>query len=924
MPNGKNSSGGSSNAENWFEDSNNEVREQSKGFNDNDPPFFMRNSSSSQTPPDGRQQHLQRFVGNDAARSLPHRTGMLRLGTDGSSTEDFRGVIDDLTVENKKLKRRLKQYEKLHDSHLKDEKLFEIRVHGLAVDKKRELEELLRKFAGNLNKPPGFEFPANGYEGIVPGLKSHKTASSLTSLHNNDSAYASMSASGQGSSQGAGDAKPKNVAQYAKSRQQNIQSYLHHIPEGLMPHENPAHMSERAKKKMVVNRLEQIFAGKGALAGPHYQALQQQDVSQMAAHADRTAGQEQGRPSVREGHREAPIMQRETEDPTDPATMYQVYQTESLNYQEGEKVGEHDFAGHSPKNSSPDQRPTRPLDLDPDRAQVPSDNLRYIRHLGFSPKDPESQQTYEEGHGWVYLNLLVNMAQLHTINVTSDFVRKALTEYSDHFELSADGRKVRWSGGAAMTRTSSQAGYTDPRVDDTQSPRKRVKLCHPDSIRSRAPTGLQRRGGSSVLQQENNKLMYTPLFHHRSGTEDSDDSSDEDEDTMSSDFPQPIGGDLSSAMTSSGVRTTSTKKHKKRDNGPIIFYNNARFCTDLSGDPEANGNPRAPPYKLSTVTPIGKPQPTTTERMLETRGPLDDAKQLPEPMDLSDNPIPDSLELSFPPPSSPRSETNSEDFCPIPLEVTGMGGIYPADNFAIAVESRHARVDQTSAPTVSVQTASKNIPARFAKIFEEGNPNRQVRGAVNQQVLKVKHIEHPPSKLPPALCFMPLDEDSDEESEAGADMSLSPPSPGAFPPSTAPQAIEMPDADSDDSDDSMSDADSVESDAGSDGSDGSLDLLAAARAADPEAIRQKEREYDAEMAERLAEEIPAGSSAATAGGGSGFASPASGVDAEEYRQAKRNAAALRQPQGLKRARTSDSMIVQGMAGSQGGAESVMS
>jgi len=57
--------------------------------------------------------------------------------------------------------------------------------------------------------------------------------------------------------------------------------------------------------------------------------------------------------------------------------------------------------------------------------------------------------------------------------------------------------------------------------------------------------------------------------------------------------------------------------------------------------------------------------------------------------------------------------------------------------------------------------------------------------------------------------------------------------------------------------------------------DGSIDLLATAREIDPEAIRAREREYDSNIAERLAEGIPAGSSAATAGGGSGSNSPAS-------------------------------------------------
>nr|OQO28337.1 hypothetical protein B0A51_04056 [Rachicladosporium sp. CCFEE 5018] len=139
---GKTSSGESSNAEGWFDRSNNQLHRDAAAspYADSDPPFFMRNSSSSQSPPDG--SHM-----------LPHRPGLMELGTDGNSNEEYRSVIDDLTVENQKLKRRLKKYEKLHDSHLKDEKLFEIRVHGLPVDKKRELEEMLRNFASNMHAP---------------------------------------------------------------------------------------------------------------------------------------------------------------------------------------------------------------------------------------------------------------------------------------------------------------------------------------------------------------------------------------------------------------------------------------------------------------------------------------------------------------------------------------------------------------------------------------------------------------------------------------------------------------------------------------------------------------------------------------------------------------------------------------------------
>jgi hypothetical protein len=56
--------------------------------------------------------------------------------------------------------------------------------------------------------------------------------------------------------------------------------------------------------------------------------------------------------------------------------------------------------------------------------------------------------------------------------------------------------------------------------------------------------------------------------------------------------------------------------------------------------------------------------------------------------------------------------------------------------------------------------------------------------------------------------------------------------------------------------------------------DESIDLLATARQLDPFAVRAREREFDSNIAEHLAEEMPAGSSAAMADGGSGFNSPA--------------------------------------------------
>jgi hypothetical protein len=76
----------------------------------------------------------------------------------------------------------------------------------------------------------------------------------------------------------------------------------------------------------------------------------------------------------------------------------------------------------------------------------------------------------------------------------------------------------------------------------------------------------------------------------------------------------------------------------------------------------------------------------------------------------------------------------------------------------------------------------------------------------------------------------------------------------------------------------MGSGDSEESESDyEDSDDGSVDLLATARQQDPTAVRASEREYDAALADRLAEEIPAGSLVVVAGGGTGFSSPAGGI-----------------------------------------------
>ncbi|KAL9067697.1 MAG: hypothetical protein Q9157_006722 [Trypethelium eluteriae] len=903
-----------------------------------DPPFFLRNSSSSDSPPEN-QRHDSGPPASGVGRALLQRSGVMRCDSQGgSSSEDFRSVIDDLTVENKKLKKRLKRFEKLHDAHLQNEKLFELRVHGLPPEKKRELEDTLRQFALSLDGSPVSGSPLPRLERFAPGLHSHKTTSSSHTSNQQvaDSAYASMSASGQGSSvpgytsTGASNRirSSKGVSKLAKSRDDNIQSYLLDIPEGLLPRRPPV-MTEKAKGKLVVRRLEQIFAGKGAAKEGHQQPLQQQEVSQMAARADRNEIEARGQRAGAEGHREARIMPEETEDPMS-----------FVRSKQPSRSGPKDVLPsnlqvpqqNTTDESSPEQRPTRPLDLDPFRAQIPAENIDYIRHLGFSPPDVRTMSLPEEGHGWIYLNLLINMAQLHTLNVTADFVKKALTDHSSKLELSEDGRKVRWQGGPGVSKTSSDGSspvevepesYYRSKHDNRRSKRSKAKRA--DQATAQASSDGQQK--STHTGGTNNQVSYTPLFFHREHSDEDLESSYEESGFEESPQPAYATG-VSSGLASSGRRTSSSRK--RQDEGPIIFYNKVRFCTDLSGDRGVTTERLQNIIDYQSLTPDGLSNDRNVkwnrQSLDSSRGPLSRADQLPDPMDLDDNPIPAEQELAFPHDSSAKSSSSQSRRSspePVDFEVSGLGGVCPDDNFEITVQNRHMpKGEQNRNPQAAHGFGQKIHHHRLAAIL--GSDKRNSPPTIDEQIIAMKRKDLPPSALPAPSYFLTESSPETDESDAESDCSGDPNSEDRDAPATAPQPLTIPAASSDEDSSGASDVeddDSYES-------DDSVDLLAAAREIDPAKIQAQEREYDSAVAERLAEEIPAGSSAATAGGGSGFASPASDVpdtgensddedesgsdkETAEWNPLKVSDLNVKRYAGLKRSRTGDSMVANG-------------
>jgi hypothetical protein len=913
------SSGESSNAEKWFQRSNNNVRTGSADLMDSktitpsilsqylrdlmenaneeqdDPPFFLRNSSSTETSP-GMQ--VRESADQKDFEPLPHRPGLFQLGTAASSSEDFRSVIDDLTVRNKKLKRKLRKYEKLQDAHLRRDKLFEIRVHALPPHKKRELEETLRKFAMGLEGAPqtgslGTQSEKHNsrdstkHSFVPPTMAQQLTASSSMA----DSAYAS--ASGQHSSVQTGQrssshsamrrpsGKPANNAM-SSAQQRDIQTYLSDIPQGLLP--KPVVMTEKSKKKLVVKRLEQIFAGKGASLGGHQQPIQQEEISQSAARAERNAREANGRFARGEGAREARIMGSGERHSTEaPLIELEDHEMKGIPPPKASAsdVGNADFAIQlGAGENSPDQRPTRPLDLDPERAQVPEENIEYLRHLGFSPTQAGSEEQLVDGRGYMYLNVLINMAQLHTLNVTPEFVKESLEQYSKMLEMSQDGRKVRWKGGSDLTRTSSSGSPGD------NSKGSGVPLSQQNGLLAASSSEEMSKLGKALKEQEN-KLAYAPLFFHQDeGNDDSDDMSE-----WSSPAEQEPAAADSSGLTSSGMRTSFSKKRQAND-GPIIFYNRAPFVTDLSGD-WRGASVKATNIQDYTSYPIhavGIPPTPGSLQRVESRGPL--SRQQMSIVD-SDTMSTDEFVSSdsvhgFSKPASMSAAGSSSDDSPDPMEfeASGVGGVHPSDNFALNVKSRHT-IARGPDPSVHAKTYPPHIRAILATgaaSFSSSSSKVAQRSATKAEILMSKRKDLPPSKLPPPSYFQmssPEDEDeysdSDDEDEDESEISDDALFSDQPLPSTAPHIVKWPAPHGPETETEYdSDIESNDQDNGNDSEDfddRSVDMLAHARKVNPELIRLADREYNSALAERLAEDIPAGSSAAAAAGGSGFNSP---------------------------------------------------
>lgn len=859
--------------------------------------------------------------------TAPTRSLLAQMDANDSSSEDFRGVIDDLTIQNKRLRKKLKQYERLHCSHLEEEKLFEVRIHGLAPHRKRELEGILRTFASSSEESSErCLFNTGTFKASAPALTNHKTPSSSTSCSKGskpiDSAYASMSGQTGVSQKHLRDHHHKDRQAQSQSRQQNVKSYLHDIPETLLPKHSLA-MSERAKSKLVVRRLEQIFTGKRA-AGRHNQTHQQQKVSQSAAQGDRNRLGTHGckfQP-IREGVREARILPKDAELQVDSLSKANLAtpRSEQIVESRGRKPpregareahirlgcgesqidssSETNLTGQQSRQSTdgeesrsreprasrgvtPDQRPTRPLDLDIHRAQVPSENIEYIRHLGFASPTATSKMSPDSDEGWVFLNLLTSMAQLHTLNVTPEFIRHAVADVSCRFELSADGTKVRWRGGSDGTKMSSDSDESSDtenwKSTDTRSLAEissRAGLEEFRELNSALPVpvvglpvapevGAKRRPVHLEQPPDVDKFQYKPLFFHGPISEVDDDSAHATNSVSSFD---PLENATGLNSGSHGIRESEVKLRKQnRENGPIIFYNKARFCTDLSGDSSGAMHNEAA-YCRYTQEPIGSLPPADVEELDET-----ESDYVPDRFDVTE-----SMDLNMGSPITAHSALDLEDLkssisdllnmSPIPMEASGVGHIHPQDNFIMKVQVRHEGRNRQgpraqsslSPPRSQIQRLLRSLSRGSTNTIREANdiPHRHPdHNPIKTEIISTVKTDMPPSSLPPPSHLRPAsssesgdgneDEDEDEDEDEEPRVNYYSEKPRASANSFVEDLVDPRPANlflgSSSGESKVSSYVSTLS--GSD-DDSSIDFLANARVLDPDTIAAQEREFE--------------------------------------------------------------------------------
>lgn len=649
-------------------------------------------------------------------------------------------------MENKRLKHLLKGTPGNKNTFTPDpDKVFEIRMHGLPPDKKRELEQLLKTFTLGIT-------PASASTATDPNEPTNNQGSSKLKFPSAtpsaiDSAYASKTTSAVNPASNSGNTRISEPLTQS-NRDREIKDYLHDIPNSLLPQGTLA-IDENAKMRLVVQRLEQLFLGTSAVPGDHSLPIQQEKISRSAARADRREGMKNNRTLNGNGSREAMMLPQDTRMVLDDAAEHDREQVVA-----NAPVKERPESGSTPdtavvsEDSSPSQRPTRPLDLDIERAQVVEDNITYIRHLGFTTP-PDSQPTAVRQQPWIFLNLLVGMAQLHTLNVTPAFTRKALKKLSTRFEISADEQKIRWKGGSdeyvcAHTLPSPNPpirSVSDDMGDETggRSKRSATSTLNEQSTMSNLEGRAATNGNSKSLQSSNSTLPNAGPPSHPSRVSTFDYKpivyQGKRSHVTRSYLDSPSLSDGITPRSRRSGRVSSPLRPRPKHNsheGVVTFFNHSYFCEDLSGDADSINMKSGRYLPSRNVLGLNDPSFFVADNLRDREACYFQCGDRSE--DQAEEYLGEQWsEIDMP--LDPITCAGEDETRPLEFAASGIGGVKPEENFALDVKVARSRLPI--------------MPRSKTTLWGASSIGKKPGSCFNYQVVGCERLELRPSQLPP-------------------------------------------------------------------------------------------------------------------------------------------------------------------------------
>lgn len=611
-----------------------------------------------------------------------------------------------------------------------------------------------------------------------------------------DSAYASNSVSEMlwQTSHQPGYPSGKRSPPCANTKNENVRSFIEDIPQFAIP-SRPSELPQDAKKSMIVRRLEEVFTGKSATCSrPEFSQLQQ-EVADTAAKVENCAREARGHNIMLEGSREARIL------PNGIMCVDRTVESHS-------RTDLRDPFGSTELNKEDtlDQRPTRPMDLDPCRTQNGADNMEYIRHLGLA-SPLRRPDTSDQCGGWVYLNLLISMAQLHRFSVTPGFIREAIADIGCNLELSPDGHQVRWRGvgqlcSAGSNNEKSCLSHLFGSLSDPDANSKRIghTVISDDALEA----SLCRRDYNVLRDTSTDIIACTPIIDH--STPWKGDPRLNDDDMVLSSQPteectQEVSKTISACPSTNSWGASAHRSNHESQCGLMIFYKNAMFCTDLSGNSRDNPVSNAD-YTRYVKQPLGHGQCRTGDE-------IGTPEQPEQPPSTLTNSVPISVEynsnatsdtgLDFPDIESLSLQSDADDVEPLPFEASGLGGVQPKDNFLVDVAMQHSRAKQPSTWLSPFSRKSlrrihhRTSSASAAALADPRSTSCRInQSRTEERLLSTRTTNLPPSSLPqPSYVGLPfsssdsddsdLDDDDDEsrldESDVPYDFTTSGPRP---------------------------------------------------------------------------------------------------------------------------------------------------